>query len=77
VRRHHRHEVVTQSGIIAEVQDCGTIVIVHLKTENGWLTPVFFDHRSFRWLLDGEGCGPEELIGRPASFDGESLHLFD
>ncbi len=77
MRRHRHHEVVTQTGTIAGVHDCGTIVIVHLKTEQGWIAPAFFDHRQFRRLLEGEGCGPEELVGRPASYDGADFRLLD
>lgn len=77
MRRRHRHEVVTQTGTITGVHDCGTIVIVHLKTERGWVTPVFFDHGQFRRLLEGERCGPERLVGRRATYEGENLRLLD
>jgi hypothetical protein len=62
-------------GTITGVQDHGTIVLVSLLTERGWTTPVFFDHRAFAWLLDGESCQPDDLVGRRASFDGAVLNL--
>jgi len=65
------------SGTIASVDDCGTIVIVSLRAKEGWLNPVFFDHGSFRGLLDGEGCTADDLIGRDASYDGQVLRLDD
>ena len=63
-------------GTILDVTDCGSIVIVYLGTDEGRVLPIMFDHRAFCWLLDGEGCCAEELVGRSASYDGESL-LFD
>ena len=66
----------TTTGTILDVQDHGTIVIVYLDAEEHRVVPIYFDHRPFGWLLDGEGCGAEELIGRTAIYDGESL-FFD
>jgi len=65
-----------QRGEITAIRDCGTIIIVLLRTDQ-WTTPVFFDHRSFGSLLAGEECGAEQLIGRRASFDGRTLHFLD
>lgn len=64
-----------ETGTITGVEDHGTIVIVSLLVREGWSKPVFFDHRAFRWLLDAEGCPADELVGRSASFDGETLTL--
>ena len=64
-----------QRGTITGVEDHSTIVIVRLLVGEGWSVPVFFDHRAFAWLLDGEGCLPEDLVGRRASFDGAVLNL--
>lgn len=64
------------SGTIMRIHDCGTIIMLYLQTAK-WLTPVFFDHSPFRWLLEAEGCTPDQLIGRAASFDGQVLRLLD
>ena len=63
------------TGTIVDVQDHGTVVIVYLDAERR-VVPVYFDHRAFGWLLDGEGCSAEEIVGRTANYDGESL-FFD
>ena len=76
VRRRH-HQVVVQSGRIAAVHDHGTVIMLSLKTDRGWVTPVFFDHGQFRRLLEGERCGPERLVGRRATYDGETMRLLD
>ena len=68
--------VETITGTILNVTDCGTIVIVYLGTDEGRVVPVMFDHRPFKWLLDGEGCSAGELVGRSAVYDGDSL-FFD
>jgi hypothetical protein len=65
-----------ESGTISSVEDHGTIIVVMLQAGLD-LTPVYFDHRCFQHLLDGEGCSVDELIGRPASFDGEALSFPD
>ena len=65
------------TGPIACVQDCGTIVIVSIRTSEGWLAPVLFDHSSFRWLLHGQGCQVEDLIGRIVEYEGSNLIFLD
>ena len=62
-------------GTILDVTDCGSIVIVYLGTDEGRVLPIMFDHRPFGWMLDGEGCSAEELVGHSATYDGESLFL--
>jgi hypothetical protein len=64
------------TGTIADVVDHGSIVQLILVVE-GRLVPVHFDHRPFRWLLEGEQCGPQELIGRVVQYDGESVEFLD
>lgn len=61
------------TGTIIGVRDCGTLVIVFLNAEDDRVLPAIFDHRLFSHLLDGEGCGPDELMGRRVVYDGESL----
>lgn len=61
------------TGEIIGVRDCGAIVIVFLNGSDERVLPVVCDHRLFRHLLEGEGCGPEEVVGRSVSYDGESL----
>jgi hypothetical protein len=59
-----------QIGTVSEIEDCGSVVIVRLKTPNGWSTPVFFDHRQFSHMLESEGCSASSLVGREAQVDG-------
>ncbi len=61
------------TGTIIGVRDCGSLVLVFLNSEEGRVLPVIYDPRMFRHLLEGEGCGPDELMGRSVSYDGESL----
>jgi hypothetical protein len=65
-----------KTGTITSITNCGTIIIVTLAS-NGSFIPVYFDHRQFGWLLEGEQCGPGDLIGREANYDGEPLSLID
>jgi hypothetical protein len=65
------------TGMIDNVGNSGTIVVVFLRADDDGVVPVYFDHRSFRWLLEAEQCTPEELVGRPAAFDGEIIHFMD
>ena len=62
---------------IAGVINHGTIIVVLLATDDDRVVPVHFDHRPFRWLLEGEQCTHEELIGRTTSFDGECLNFIE
>jgi hypothetical protein len=64
-----------QIGTVTGIEDHGTIVIVRLTTAAGLDFPIFFDHRPFHWLLEGEGCMAQELLGRLATYDGESLNF--
>lgn len=62
-----------QSGMIWRICQRGTIVVVTLKRRDGSVEVVPFDHRLFIHMLAAEGCTPEQLVGRRASFDGEVL----
>jgi len=64
-------------GKVIAVENHGTIVAVHLLTDEKRLVPIYFDHRPFDWMLDAEGCGPEDLVGRRASYDGTSIKFLD
>jgi hypothetical protein len=75
--RKHRSSASTQVGTITEVRDCGTVVLVLIQTEDGWLSPVGFDHRMFRYLLEAEGCAANDLIGRRAESDGLTMTFSD
>jgi hypothetical protein len=67
----------TSTGQITGVSDCGTIIIVHVKADDGDHFIVPFDHSPFRWLLQGEGCSPADLIGRQVECDGQALYFLD
>ena len=51
-------------GTIADLRDYGSIVLVFLDAEDGRVIPMPMDHRAFQHLLEGEGCRPDELVGR-------------
>lgn len=74
---HPRPSSSFRAGPVSSVQGHGTIVVVTITSDGGGSVPVYFDHRQFRQLLEGEGCGPEELVGRPASYDGAAFRLLD
>jgi hypothetical protein len=68
---------MTATGTIAGVRDYGSIVVLFLDAEEGRVIPVVMGHRAFRHLLEGEGCGRDELIGRSVSFDGNLVAFLD
>ena len=63
------------SNTIHRIDHCHSIVLVMLKTEQGWLVPIPFDHRCFHEMLDEEGCTSNGLIGRTGTYDGDVLNL--
>ena len=65
------------TGTITRIEDHGTIVLLRAEAEGGRGFFVPFDHTPFRWLLDGEGIGLSELLGREIMFDGEHLWFND
>jgi hypothetical protein len=67
----------TSTGEIAGIQDCGTIIIIHARADDGESFIIPFDHSPFRWLLEGEGCDATDLIGRQIEHDGETLFFLD
>ena len=67
------HETIT--GTVAGLRVCGSLVLVFLDADDGRVIPVLIDHRAFQRLLEGEACGPDELIGRSVSFDGDLTFL--
>jgi hypothetical protein len=50
-------------------------VLVIIRTENGFMSPVPFDHRSFRHLLEAENFTSADLVGRIVRTDGLSMVL--
>lgn len=65
-------------GTINSVHDHGSIVIVRLDLEDGESRPAYMDHRAFGWLVEGEGMeSQDDLIGRPVSFDGDTIEFLD
>ncbi len=64
-------------GTISSIENHGSIIVVWLELEDGQTEPVYMDHRPFSWLLEGEGCEPDDLIGRTVYFDGESVNFLD
>lgn len=67
----------TTTGEITGIRDCGTIILVNAKADDGGSFIIPFDHSPFRWLLEGEGCGAADLIGRQIEYDGETLFFLD
>jgi hypothetical protein len=67
------HETIT--GTIAGLRDYRSLVLVFLDADDGRVIPVPIDHRAFQHLLEGEACGPDELIGRSVSFNGDLTFL--
>lgn len=65
------------SGTIGRIEDHGTVVLVLLRAQQGWLSPIFFDHRSFGAVLQGEACSAADLIGRSVEFDGSRMFFTD
>ena len=65
------------SGTISSVENHGSIVVVWLDLGDGTSEPVYMDHRAFGWLVEGEDCEPDDLIGRPVCYDGEMIEFLD
>jgi hypothetical protein len=68
---------LTRTGTITDLQDYGSVVLLFLDGEEGQVISVPMDHRAFQHLLEGEGCGPGELIGRSVSYDGDLVNFLD
>ena len=64
------------SGTITSIENYGTIVVVWLYAE-AQSHPVYFDHRPYAHLLQSEGCGSKDLIGRLASYDNGTFTFRD
>lgn len=63
---------------ISIVENHGSIIIIWLDLDDGGSEPVYFDHRSFGWVAEGEGIETaSDLIGRPVFFDGETIEFLD
>jgi hypothetical protein len=68
---------MTATGTIAGVRDYGSIVVLFLDAEEGRVIPVVMGHRVFRHQLEGEGCEPDDLIGRSVSFEDDLVAFLD
>jgi hypothetical protein len=64
-------------GEVTSVADYGTIVVLWVTSAEGQTVPVYFDHRPFRWLLDAERCTAGELVGRHATYHGDTIRFVD
>ena len=65
------------TGTITRIEDHGTIALVRVAADDGREFFVPFDQTPFRWLLDGEGIDPRDLLGRGIAFDGDHLWFID
>ena len=64
-------------GRISSLENHGSIVLVWLDLEDGTSEAVYMEHRAFGWMVEGEGCEPDDLIGRPVCYDGEVIEFLD
>jgi hypothetical protein len=67
----------TITGTIIGLRDCGTLVIIFLDAGDGRTLPIPMCHRAFRHLLEGEGCGSTELVGRSVSYNDDLMTFLD
>jgi hypothetical protein len=65
------------TGSLLGVRDCGSLVILFVATDEGELAPVPLDRWSFRWLLQGEGCGVGGLVGSRIRYVGGRIVFLD
>ena len=61
------------TGTISRIQNCGTIVVIYLRTKRSQESPVYLDHRCFQHLLESE----HKLIGRRAVYQNEALSFVE
>lgn len=71
------------TGIIRGIEDHGTIVTVLVHDEaRGRIYPIHFDHRPFRWMVEGRG-GIQNIVGQavvvrnPGQFSDEVMDFVD
>jgi hypothetical protein len=67
----------TITGTVSAVRSYGTVVLVFLDGEDGRILPIPFERRPFERLLEGEGCGPGDLVGRRVRYDGDMIHFIE
>jgi hypothetical protein len=65
------------TGSVLAVRECVSLVLLYLSTDDGRTVPVPMDHRAFQWLLESEGCRPDQLVGRRIKYDGNRLLFVD
>ena len=68
---------VTVAGTIGGIENHGTIILLEVHTDEGTTVFVPFDQSPFRWMLDGEQCGPADLIDRTVIYNGEFLTFLE
>jgi hypothetical protein len=65
------------TGTILAVRDCGNFVILFLDAEDGRTIPIPMDHRAFCWLLEGQACSSDQLVGRRVCCEGDAIRFLD
>jgi hypothetical protein len=65
----------TITGTVAGLREYGSLVLIFLDADDGRVIPVAIERRAFGHLLESEGCGPAELVGRSVSYDGDLTFL--
>ena len=78
MRSYTSQQSQVNEGAVQSVHNYGSIVGVYMLRDDGTVFPVFFDHRPFSHLCEGEGVRHvHELVGRRVSYDGEVLAFLD
>ena len=65
------------TGKVLHVSDFGSTATLHVATDDRRVVVVPFDHRAVHWLLEGEQCEADDLVGRRVDYDGESVAFVD
>jgi hypothetical protein len=65
------------AGTVLAVRDCGALVMLFMVTDQGQVVPIHLERCSLGWMLEGEGCGPGELVGRRVGYDGQRILFLD
>jgi hypothetical protein len=65
------------TGTISSVEDHGSLAVIWIDTEGGGSEPVYLEGRCLGWILDGEACGPDGLVGRIISQESGDIEFLD
>jgi hypothetical protein len=65
------------NGTIVSVENHGSIVVVWLDLQDGTSEPVYMDHGAFGWMIEGESCGSDDLLGREVCLGGQTIEFLD